>query len=167
MKLSTVNSTRIGSRDKSLTEIASVQGLQSLLTNNAIASCLSCDFNKVSGVPLRSPQVQHKRLPQPEAYQLNLLTLLEKSLESALQIEPVPVNVTVGVEQRFWLVHQPTGLRVPGQFSQAEAEYILGVTEKWNWAIEYRPRTPNCNKRLLSLLTAVCTPPSKVLECAA
>ena len=96
MKLSTVNSTRIGSRDKSLTnEIASVQGLQSLLTNNVIASRFSCDFNKVSGVPLRSPQVQHKRSQPPQASQLNLLALLEQSFKPKLKVKLVPINLTL------------------------------------------------------------------------
>lgn len=115
----------------------------------------------------RSPQVQQERSQPPQASQLDLLALLEKSLEPALRIEGVPVNVTVGVEQRFWLIHQNSHLRIPGQFSRAEAEHILKATEFWDWEIKYRPRTPNCNKRLLSLLTAVCTLPSKTLEVAA
>lgn len=110
---------------------------------------------------------QHGRSQPPQASQLNLLALLEKSLEPPLRIEPVPVNLTVGIEQRFWLIHQESGLWVPGQFSRVEAEYIFKTTAEWDWEIRHRPRTPNWNKRLLSLLTTVCTPPGKALECAA
>lgn len=126
----------------------------------------SSTSSKYSNESLK-PQVQQERSPKLEAHQLDLLILLEKSFGSALRIEAVPINVTVGSSEKFCLIHQASGLRVPGQFSRAEAEHILRVTEKWDWAIDYRPRTPNCNKRLLSLLTAVCTLPSKVLECAA
>ena len=107
---------------------------------------------------LSLPPQQDRQSQPPQASQLDLLALLGKSLEPPLQIEPVPVNVTVGVEQRFWLIHQASGLRVPGQFSQSEAEFILKTTERWDWEIEYRPRTPNCSYRLLCLVNRVCTP---------
>lgn len=113
------------------------------------------------------PQVQQGRSPELEDHQLNLLALLEKPFEPPLQIEPVPDNLTVGEEPRFWLIHQESGLRVPGQFSQTEAEYILKTTEHWDWEIiDSRPRTPNCSYRLLCLLNRVCTP-QKALEVAA
>ncbi len=144
-------------------EIESGQSLQSFLTNSAIASSSRGDFDKVSIVPMPPPR--HERSQLPQVSQLDLLAL-EKSLEPPLQIEPVPVNVTVGVEQRFWLIHQASGLRVPGQFSQSEAEYILKATsEGWDWEIEYRPRTPNCSRRLFCLLSTICTS-EKVLEVA-
>lgn len=104
------------------------------------------------------PQVQQGRSPELEDHQLNLLALLEKPFEPPLQIEPVPDNLTVGEEPRFWLIHQESGLRVPGQFSQTEAEYILKATAEWDWEIRHRPRTPKCSNRLLSLLKTVCTP---------
>jgi hypothetical protein len=167
MKLSTVNSTAHLSRDESPTnEIESGQSLQSFLSSSEITSFSKGGFDKVSGVPPSPATRQIERSQPPQANQLDLLALLEKSLEPALRIELVPVNVAVGIGQRFWLIHQQSGLQVPGQLSQTEAEYILKTTEHWDWGIEYRPRTPNCNKRLLSLLTAVCTP-QKVLERAA
>lgn len=141
-------------------EIESGQSLQSFLTNSAIASFPSCDFDKVSVVP-QPPLQQDGRSQPPEVSQLNLLALLKKSLEPqepALRIETVPVNLTVGVEQRFWLIHQASALRLPGQFSQAETECILKTTAEWDWAIEYRPRTPNCSYHLLCLLNRICTP---------
>lgn len=116
--------------------------------------------------PHLSPPPRHGRSQPAQASQLDLLALLEKSFESALRVEAVPAHLTVGNSQRFWLIHQKSQLRVPGQFSHQETEHILKATEFWDWEIEYRPRTPNCSNRLLSLLTTVCTPPSKVLECA-
>jgi hypothetical protein len=69
----------------------------------------------------------------------------------------VPAVLTVGIEPRFWLIHQASGLRVPGQFSQSEAEFILKTTERWDWEIRHRPRTPDCSHHLLNLLNRVCT----------
>jgi hypothetical protein len=115
--------------------------------------------------PHLSPPPRHERSQPPQASQLDLLVLLGKSFEPPLKIEPVPVNVTVGFEQRFWLVHQPTGLRILGQFTYNEAQEILELTAKWDWEVDPVTREPACCYQLMSLLERICKP-KKVLECA-
>lgn len=101
-----------------------------------------------------------------EAHQLNLLALLEKPQKPALRIEATSANVTVGNSERFCLIHQESGLRIPGQFSYYEAQEVLVVSEKWDWELlDFNPRTPRCSYRLLCLLNRVCTP-QKALEVA-
>lgn len=135
--------------------IHSGRSLQSFLTNSAIASSSRGDFDKVSIVPL--PPLQQDRRSQPPPSQLNLLALLEKSLESALRIEAVPTDIAVGSSERFCLVHQSSQLRLPGQFTSCEAEEILEVTVEWDWEVDLRTREPACRYQLLNLLSRVCT----------
>lgn len=113
----------------------------------------------------RSPQVQHERSPQSEACQLNLLAPL-KPQEPALRIEAIPANVTVGSSERFCLIHQGSGLRIPGEFTRCEAEQILKVTHDWDWEVDPITREPGCRYRLLWLLESICKP-QKPLEVAA
>lgn len=116
--------------------------------------------------PHLSPPPRHERSQSPQTCQLSLLAFTEKSLEPALRIESVPVGLTVGNSERFCLIHQDSQLRIPGQFSRAEAEHILKATEFWDWQIiDSRPRTPRCSYRLFCLLSTVCTP-QKALEVA-
>ncbi len=107
-----------------------------------------------------------ERSPQSEPYQLSLLALLEKSLEPALRIEAVPVDVTVGYSEKFYLIHQESGLRVPGQFSRCEAEEILRVTAPWAWQVDLKTHEPACRHSLLCLLKDICKP-QKPLEVVA
>jgi hypothetical protein len=106
--------------------------------------------------PAPPQQFSEAQSPQLKAHQLNLLTLQELPLEPALSIEPIPVNLAVGTEPVFCLVHQPTGLRVPGQFSAQEAECILRVTEGWDWTVNLKTREPACRHRFLWLLEGIC-----------
>lgn len=89
--------------------------------------------------------------------------------EPALRIELVPANARVGINnsyERFWLIHQASELRIPGQFSYCEAEEILKVTHAWNWTVDPRTREPGCRYQLLNLLERICKP-QKVFEVAA
>jgi hypothetical protein len=103
-----------------------------------------------------SRKPRQERSAQSKVHQLNRLTLQKLPPKPALYIEPIPVSLAVGREQRFWLVHQPTGLRVPGQFSRQEAEYILSATEGWDWTVDLKTREPACRYRFLWLLEAIC-----------
>lgn len=116
--------------------------------------------------PHLSPPPQHERSQQSEAHQLNLLTLLEKPQKPELCIQPIPAILTVGFEQRFWLVHQPSGLKLPGQFSYQEAEGILELTLLWDWEVDPKTRKPACHHYLLCLLKDICKP-QKALEVVA
>ena len=112
-----------------------------------------------------SPQNSERSQPS-QSSQLDLLALLEKSFEPALRIEAVPSDIAVGISEKFWLIHQNSQLRVPGQFSGHEAEYILQVTSGWDWTVDLKTREPACRSQLLNLLNHVCTP-QKPLEVAA
>ena len=112
-----------------------------------------------------SPQNSERSQP-PQSSQLDLLALLEKSLEPALRIETVPIDITVGSSEKFWLIHQNSHLRVPGQFTICEAKEILKVTAGWDWTVDLKTREPACRYQLLNLLNRVCTP-QKGLEVAA
>ncbi len=117
--------------------------------------------------PHSSPQLhQQEQPPSPKVHQLNLLALLEKPRKSALHIEPVPACLTIGSDERFWIIHQESGLQIPGQFSRHEAEYILEATEGWNWAVDSKTREPAYRWRLLFLLEYICLSQAK-LEVAA
>jgi len=140
------------------TRINSVQGLQAFSSNSAIASSSRGDFDKVSIVPM-PPLRQYGRSQPPQASQLDLLALLEKSLEPALRIEVVPVDVTVGYSEKFCLIHQESGLRVPGQFTSCEAKEILKMTALWDWQVDLKTREPACRHYLVSLLEGICKPP--------
>jgi hypothetical protein len=94
-----------------------------------------------------------------------LLALLEKSLEPALRIEAVPSDIAVGISEKFWLIHQNSQLRVPGQFTRCEAEEILKVIVGWDWTVDLKTREPACRYQLLTLLNRVCVP-QKALEVA-
>jgi hypothetical protein len=133
----------------------------------AVDSILALSPSSTQDLEGRLPHLSlQERSQHPKAHQLNLLTLQDLPQEPALYIETVPVNLTLGVEQRFWLVHQPTGLRVPGQFSRREAEYIFSATEKWDWEIDLKTREPACCYRFLWLLESICKP-KKALGVAA
>lgn len=130
---------------------------------NFVEFCLRADassqhhFTPQSPVTCRSLS-QQERSPLPEVHQLNLLALLEKPLESVLLIEIVPTHLTVGNDERFWLIHRESGLQVPGQFNRREAEQILETTKDWNWAVDPLTRQPACRWRLQGLLEHICSP---------
>ena len=116
---------------------------------------------------LESPRKKQARSPQPEVCQLSLLTLLDNpQKEPALRIEAVPAELIVNSNRCFWIIHQKSELRVPGQFSRQEAEQILEETKGWNWAVDPITREPAYKWRLLSLLEHICSGKAK-LEVAA
>lgn len=113
-----------------------------------------------------SPQVlQEAQSLQSEAHQLNLLSLL-KPQKPALRIQAIPAEVAIDSSERFLLIHQQSGLRIPGEFTRCEAEQILKVTHDWDWEVNPVTRKPGCRHRLLWLLESICKP-KKVLEVAA
>jgi hypothetical protein len=114
-----------------------------------------------------SKQDRTKRSPQPEVRQLNLLALLENpQKEPALRIEAVPAELIINSDRPFCIIHQKSGLQIPGQFSRQEAEQILEETKGWNWAVDPITREPAYKWRLLSLLEYICSGKAK-LEVAA
>ena len=97
-----------------------------------------------------------KQYPRRTPQQLSFFEKLEPA--AALRTESVPDHLAVGTGERFSLIHCETGLYVPGQFSQPEADFILKTTSGWDWAVDPKTRIPACNRYLLALLEEVCLP---------
>ncbi|MGH2413573.1 MAG: hypothetical protein ACRDEA_07765, partial [Microcystaceae cyanobacterium] len=77
-----------------------------------------------------------------------------------LFIQPIPPSDRLLPELECRLVHQETGLQVPGQFTQAEARLIQAVTQKWDWRVD-KHNKPACAGRLLWYLEQLCDSTSK------
>lgn len=73
-----------------------------------------------------------------------------------LKIERLPDTLQWWDEERYWLIHEASGLRVPGSFSIAEAQHIRAISKDWDWRVDIRDRKVACGIRLLSLAEAVC-----------
>lgn len=74
-----------------------------------------------------------------------------------LQIEAVPWVMVVGDRPRFWLIHTESGLAVPGQYTESEAQAIARISSEWDWRIE-GDRVPNCAADLVEFLESLCRP---------
>ncbi len=98
----------------------------------------------------RSPQ------KSPQAEQLSLFTPANPQDSADLRIEPVPEALQWHPEPRYWLVHQESGLRVPGTWSLEEAQIILYLSEGWDWVVDPPSRIPACQGQILALCEAVC-----------
>lgn len=92
----------------------------------------------------------------PQAKQLCLFTLANTQSAADLRIEPVPEALQWHPEPRYWLVHQESGLRVPGTWSLEEAQIILHLSEGWDWTVDPPSRIPACQGQILALCEAVC-----------
>jgi hypothetical protein len=108
-------------------------------------------------------QTQYSEARSPQSLdQLNLLALLEKpQLAALLKIELVPPQLSVDTAERFIVIHQESGLSIPGQFTKSEAEAILSATENWDWSLG-KDRIPVCSHYLLALLEEICSPKKAV-----
>ena len=106
-------------------------------------------FPQKRGVTRLSP-----RTPQPK--QLSLWEPQQKpETEYPLKIEPLPSALQWWEEERFWLFHIQTGLRVPGTWSLEEAELIQDLSRQWDWRVD-KDRRVACGLQLLALAEAVC-----------
>ncbi len=75
--------------------------------------------------------------------------------KSPLHIEKLPEALQWWDEERFWLVHTESGLRVPGSWSAAEAQEILDLSKNWNWSLDGNRRVP-CALQLMALAESIC-----------
>jgi hypothetical protein len=72
-----------------------------------------------------------------------------------LHIEKLPEPLQWWHEPRYWLIHAESGLRVPGSWSEQEAQEILDLSKDWNWSIDDNRRVA-CGLQLMALAEAVC-----------
>jgi hypothetical protein len=77
-----------------------------------------------------------------------------------LRIERLPDILQWWDEERYWLIHHTSGLRVPGSWSLAEAKLIRDLSKDWDWRIDTRDRKVRCGIQLLSLAEAICKRPA-------
>ncbi len=82
-----------------------------------------------------------------------------------LSIQPIPADGRILPELECRLIHQETGLRVPGQFTEAEAKLIQTVTQNWDWQTD-KNNLPACAARLLQYLEQLCERTSENEEVA-
>jgi hypothetical protein len=95
------------------------------------------------------PEVEYKQLKLWESPQS------KSEAEHPLYIEPLPPALQWWDEERFWLIHSETGLRVPGSWSADEAELILDLSKSWDWSIDDNRRVA-CGIQLIALVESVC-----------
>ena len=82
-----------------------------------------------------------------------------------LSIQLIPADERILPELECHLIHQETGLRVPGQFTEAEAKLIQTVTQDWDWHTD-KNNLPACAARLLQYLEQLCERTSENQEVA-
>jgi hypothetical protein len=84
-------------------------------------------------------------------------SLLPENSNYPLQIQSIPESERISPEFNCRLIHQATGLQVPGQFTAEEATLIQKVTQNWDWRIE-KDNKPACAAQLLQFLEQLCAP---------
>ena len=120
--------------------------------------CPSCNSaEKLTFVNLRESRARHTRSKaRSEGRQLTVWESQQKpETEYPLKIEPLPPALQWCGQERFWLIHIESGLRVPGSWTVDEAELILDLSRKWDWSIDKQRRVV-CGLQLLALAEAVC-----------
>ncbi len=89
--------------------------------------------------------------------------LFTENLDFTIQMQLIPESERISPELAYRLIHQGTGLQVPGQFTAAEVQLIEKVTQDWDWRVD-KNNSPACAARLLQFLELLCAPPSENQE---
>ncbi len=92
-------------------------------------------------------------------FQARQLTLWESQTKSEcehpLHIESLPVALQWWEEERFWLVHTESGLRVPGTWKKAETALMQDLSKNWDWSVD-SDRRVTCGVQLMALAEGIC-----------
>lgn len=80
-----------------------------------------------------------------------------------LVIQIIPPDVRIILELSCRLIHQESGLQLPGHFTQTEANLIQKVSQHWDWSLD-KNNKPACAARLLRYLEQLCAPSLKNKE---
>jgi hypothetical protein len=97
----------------------------------------------------------------PHQLSLPLVSPPKQNAEYPLRIELLPPGLQWWKEPRYWLIHDASGLRVPGSWSLKEAEEIQERTKDWDWSVNTRDRKVACGLNLLALAEIVVCQGSK------
>ncbi len=89
--------------------------------------------------------------------QLPLFNPPQLTRDYPLTVEVLPDNLQWWHETRYWLIHKESDLRVPGSFSESEAQKIQEITKDWDWTVDTRDRKVACGLNLLTLAEIVCS----------
>jgi hypothetical protein len=109
----------------------------------------------ITGIVAQKLQVKQSQRRSPRGEQLTLWKSPQP--EHPLRIECLPDVLQWWDEERYWLVHEASGLRVPGSWSLAEAELIQDLSKHWDWSVDDCDHKVACGIQLLSLTEAVCS----------
>ena len=107
----------------------------------------------------RRPQCKQSQRRLPRAKQLTIWEPPQS--KHPLKVERLPDALQWWDEERYWLIHQESALRVPGSWSLAEAELIQDLSKGWDWSINGRDRKVACGLKLMALAEAVCSRSAK------
>ncbi len=83
-----------------------------------------------------------------------------KPAQSALKVECVAPNLTVGNRPRFLFIHFESGLQIPEPFIQQECEILRNAIQCWHWTVDLKSREPDGRAYLLNLLKEICDQPA-------
>ncbi len=83
-----------------------------------------------------------------------------KPAQSALKVECVAPNLTVGNRPRFLFIHFESGLQIPEPFIQQECEILRNAIQCWHWTVDLKSREPSGRAYLLNLLEEICDQPA-------
>jgi hypothetical protein len=100
-------------------------------------------------------QSRKARSPHKSHHQLDLFSPPQPPYEYPLKIELLPPALQWWNEPRYWLIHAESGLRVPGSWSQKEAEELQDLSKNWKWSLD-KERRVDCGLQLLALAESLC-----------
>lgn len=111
----------------------------------------------LTGIVAQKPHTaqSEERSLHPSLYQFSLVEPPHPQAEQPLRIERLPNALQWWDEERHWLVHDASGLQVPGSWSLAEAKLIQDLSKEWNWSVDSNRRVA-CGVQLMALAEAVC-----------
>jgi hypothetical protein len=87
--------------------------------------------------------------------QLDLWESQKQKTEYPLKLELLPAALQWWDEPRYWLIHDASGLRVPGSWSLREAGELQDLSKNWNWNLD-KERRVDCGLQLMALAEAIC-----------
>lgn len=91
--------------------------------------------------------------PKPASNPQHDRGIRDRALDSKypLSIQPMPEPLQWWSEFRYWLIHDETGLRLPGSWTINEALHVQEVSRFWDWRVEPKSRIPRCQEKILAL----------------
>ncbi len=119
-------------------------------------------FPQQLSLPLVAPQKsaptkqsKKRSLHKSQHHQLDLFSPPQPTRNYPLRIELLPPTLQWWDAPRYWLIHDASGLRVPGTWTKAEAELMQDLSKNWNWSVD-SDRRVTCGVQLMALAEGIC-----------